>query len=62
VPRARMTKNIGVARRFPFSRMNILMPWYCEVDLNRRSMSSMKRFSSKSSDSASPCVASLTAV
>jgi len=57
-----MTMNIGVMMRLPFSLMDSLVPCHRFVAGNRASTHFSRRFSSNSSSSLSPSLASLTAV
>src|SRR6476619_5623200 len=62
VPSARITMNIGVITRLPFSLANSLMPCHWSVAGRCVSTHLMSRFSSYSSSSFLPSLASLTAV
>ena len=62
MPSAMMTMNIGVASLLPSTWVNSLAPSYSLVAGKRLSTHFMKRFSSYSSSSLSPSLASLTAV
>ncbi len=54
--------NIGVSSRLPFSLIHSLAPAYSFVAGNARSTQRISRFSSYSSSSVDPPLASLTAV
>ena len=62
VPRARMTMNIGVIRRLPSTRANSWTPCHCCVAGKWVSTHLIIRFSSNSSSSEAPSLASFQAV